>query len=184
MSRALLTLFLLWTSIHATAQGVEGAGGVESIAWFPEFAPYTHGTEVSRSDPVSLDYQLGLGALQKIGGRWRFKKEERISAELARYTWQMTGVFTAADAMDWWRGQLSDAELIYECQGRSCGSSAQWADRVFQERVLYGHEERQQYEVYRLKREDVTYSLVLYAVDRANRRHYVHLDVLRHDSAD
>jgi hypothetical protein len=175
VSRALLTLFLLWISIPATAEGV---------AWFPELVPYVHAAEVSRSAPARVDFKLGLGALQKIGGRWRFKHEEQVDGELARYTWQMTGAYTAAEALDWWRDQLADAELIYQCRGRSCGSSAQWADLVFQERVLYGHEERQQYVVYRLVRMNVTYSLVLYAVDRANRRHYLHLDVLRHDSPD
>jgi hypothetical protein len=35
--------------------------------------------------------------------------------------------------------------------------------------------------VLRQEQDGVTYSLVLYAVDRANRRHYLHLDVLRHE---
>ena len=74
------------------------------------------------------------------------------------------------------------ASLLYSCGGRSCGSSAQWASRVFEERVLYGHDDRQRYAVWRYSDDDGTWSIVLYASDRANRRHFLRLDLLLHDA--
>ena len=175
MKRALLLLplVLLTGTVQAT-----------SISWFPELQPFPHGSEFSVKDPETVDYQLGLGALQKIGGRWRHKHEQRVQGQLARYTWEISEGYMAEEALAWLQQQLTSAQLLYQCVGRSCGSSAQWANRVFQQRVLYGHDERQHYAVLRLEKEGVTYSLVLYAVDRANRRHYVHLDVLRHNAAN
>lgn len=152
------------------------------ISWFPEIKPFPHSTEFAVSAAAPTDYQLGLGALQKIGGRWRHKHEERVQGQLARYTWQIDDGYSAKEALAWLQQQIPAAQLLYQCEGRSCGSSAQWASRVFQQRVLYGHDERQHYVVLRLLKEGTTYSLVLYAVDRANRRHYVHLDVLRHEA--
>ena len=156
----------------------------QAISWFPEIKPFPHADEFSVSAPEPTDYLLGLGALQKIGGRWRHKHSEHIEGELARYTWQIREGYSALEGLQWLQDQLPEnARPLYQCEGRSCGSSAQWANRVFHQRVLYGHDERQHYSVFQLEKGGETYTLVLYAVDRANRRHYLHLDVLRHTPA-
>ncbi len=157
---------------------------LSGLAQAPDFQPWSHAREFSSSGPVETDYLLGLGALQKVGGRWRHKHSEALRGELTRATWQVDEGFTAAEAFDWYRQQLpAGAELLFECQGRSCGSSAQWASRVFDERELYGHDERQHYGVWRLQRDAVNWYLVLYASDRANRRHFLRLDTLRQTPA-
>jgi hypothetical protein len=153
---------------------------LSGLAQAPDLQPWSHAKEFSHSSAADTDYLLGLGALQKIGGRWRHKHSEALRGELSRTTWQLDDGFTAGEAFDWYQQQLAvDAELLFECQGRSCGSSAQWANRVFGERVLYGHDERQRYGVWRLQRDDVNWFVVLYAVDRANRRHFLRMDTLR-----
>jgi hypothetical protein len=155
------------------------------LAQAPDLQPWSHAKEFSRSSPGETDYLLGLGALQKVGGRWRHKHREALRGDLTRVTWQVDEGFTAGEAYDWYRQQLSvGAELMFECQGRSCGSSAQWASRVFDERELYGHEERQHYGVWRLQRDGVNWFVVLYASDRANRRHFLRLDTLRQTPVD
>jgi hypothetical protein len=131
--------------------------------------------------PETLDYLVGLGAYQKIHSRWRLANSDVIRGELTRVTWQVQEGFTAQEGFDWYRERLpEDAELLFECEGRACGSSAQWANRMFEQRILYGHDDRQRLGVWRLEDGGDTWTLVLYAVDRANRRHYVHLDRLRH----
>lgn len=153
---------------------------LSGLAQAPDLQPWSHAKEFSHSSVGETDYLLGLGALQKIGGRWRHKHSEALRGELSRTTWQLDDGFTAGEAFDWYQQQLAvDAELLFECHGRSCGSSAQWANRVFGERVLYGHDERQRYGVWRLQRDDANWFVVLYAVDRANRRHFLRLDMLR-----
>jgi hypothetical protein len=155
------------------------------LAQTPDLQPWSHAKEFSRSSPGETDYLLGLGALQKVGGRWRHKHSEALRGDLTRVTWQVDEGFTAGEAYDWYRQQLSvGAALLFECQGRSCGSSAQWASRVFEERELYGHDGRQHYGVWRLQRDDVNWFVVLYASDRANRRHFLRLDTLRQTPVD
>ena len=147
----------------------------------PEIQPWKHAEEVARTEQPATDYLLGLGALQKIRGLWRHKASETITGDLQRVTWKANSGFTSEEGYDFLRGQLSQqGELLFECTGRQCGSSAQWASRVFEERLLYGHDDRQRYSAWRFIDEDATWSIVLYASDRANRRHYLHMDVLRH----
>jgi hypothetical protein len=135
----------------------------------------------SSSGPETLDYLLGLGAFQKVRSRWRLDESDVIRGDLQRITWQVEEGFTAEEGYEWYRAKLpDDAELLFECEGRACGSSAQWANRIFEQRILYGHDDRQRYGVWRVSSAKETWTLVLYAVDRANRRHFVHLDRLRH----
>ena len=55
----------------------------------PVFEPWSHAVELSRSGPEEADYLLGLGALQKVGGRWRHKRSESLHGQLQRITWQL-----------------------------------------------------------------------------------------------
>jgi hypothetical protein len=165
-----------------TALLIAGLSTLSMAADAPQFEPWVHATEYSRKGPTTVDYLLGLGALQKIGGRWQHKHSEALGGELTSVTWQLKEGFTAEEAFAWYAQQLpGDAQLLFECGGRSCGSSAQWANRVFDERVLYGHDERQHYAAWRLSKDDVSWVLVLYAVDRANRRHFLRMDLLQQD---
>lgn len=155
------------------------------LAAEPLLQPWPHAQQVSHSSGAEVDYLLGLGALQKVGGRWRHKRSEIISGELERSSWLIAEAYTADEAYQWYRQQLvTEAELLFECQGRDCGSSAQWADQVFQERILYGHEARQRYSAWRLQRAEESWLVVLYSVDRANRRYYIHIDQLREAASD
>lgn len=137
--------------------------------------------EFSRSGPVQAEYLLGLGAYQKIHSRWQLKKSEIVFGDLERITWKVHEGFTAEEGFDWFASKMpAAAQQLFYCEGRACGSSAQWASRIFDERVLYGHDDRQRYGVWRLEEADVTWTIVLYATDRANRRHFLRMDRLRH----
>jgi hypothetical protein len=159
--------------------GLTGIASASELASPSALPSYPQSEEVIRSGPEVVDYLLGLGAFQKIGGRWRHKDSELLRGQLTRITWQVDEGYTAQEAFQWLSEQIPEsASLLFSCDGRSCGSSAQWANRVFKQRLLYGHDERQRYGVWRLPAEAGGATLVLYGVDRANRRHYVHLDLI------
>lgn len=151
-------------------------------AALPDEPVVDHGTLVASNATEPREYLLGLGAYQKIGGRWRHKHSESVRGQLTRYTWLIDEGYTTEDAYGWALQLMPPgSEELYSCRGRACGSSAQWANRVFGQRLLYGHDDRQQYSVWRFNDGTDDWSLVIYAVDRANRRHYLHLDILQHD---
>jgi hypothetical protein len=156
----------------------QGASGEGEQPTFLGQVAYPHSRVIHNSGTIVGEYLLGLGALQKVGGRWRHKRSEILQGSLQRTTWQVNEPYTADEAFTWIQEHLpEDVEVLFECQGRDCGSSAQWADRVFQQRLLYGHDDRQRYGAYRLVGGETW--VVVYAADRANRRHYVHVDVLQ-----
>jgi hypothetical protein len=70
------------------------------------------------------------------------------------------------------------AELIFQCEARACGSSVQWANRIFNERLLYGTEESQRYRVYAVIAGDVSYRLLIYGSARSSDRQYLHAELL------
>jgi hypothetical protein len=141
---------------------------------------YPHAQTISLAQENVLDYEVGLGAMQKVGGAWKFKHSERFNGALTRYTWQIVDGFTSLEVMAELAGkveQLDAAELLFSCEGRSCGQGVQWANRVFHQPVLYGREELQQYRVYSVGKEARSI-LTIYAAARTADRQYLHAQVL------
>lgn len=149
--------------------------------WLRQLNDYPHARLVDSSEGGVTDHEIGLGAIQKVRGSWRFKESERLSGELLRYTWQILDGFTSREVMEELVGAVEGqqgSELIFECVGRACGSAVQWANRVFRQRVLYGREGEQRYRVYALQQEHL-YRLVIYSAARTADRQYLHVDLLR-----
>jgi hypothetical protein len=157
------------------------AQDLEPIALLEQLDAYPHATQIDYFEEPVIDHEIGLGAIQKSRGEWRFKRSVRLSGTLISYTWQITDGFTADEVMD----ELLDlvakreaAELLFACKGRACGPSVQWANWVFSERVLYGREEMQRYRVYALA-ESKNYRLVAYSAARTTDRQYLRVELLQ-----
>ena len=146
---------------------------------------FPHAVEVSSFRRDVIGHEVPLGALKKVRGEWRFKDSERLSGLLIGYTWQILNGFTASQIMSGIQDELAadpTAEQLFNCVGRACGHSAQWANRVFRERVLYGREDMQRYSIYRLTG-DTEYCLLIYSAARTEDRQYLHMELLRVDKA-
>jgi len=142
---------------------------------------YPHAQEVAAAELEVLDHEIGLGAMQKSRGAWQFKTSERLSGHLSRHTWQIVDGFTSIEVMEELIAELEAAEgsrLLFTCDGRACGSSVQWANRVFGQRVLYGRADLQYYRVYALEA-GTGYRLAIYSAARTADRQYLHVDLLR-----
>ncbi len=142
---------------------------------------YPHAVSVTQFEGEVQDHEIGLGAIRKVSGAWKFKTSERLSGVLKRNTWQIVDGFTSQEILAELEAALEhegDSELLFACEGRSCGQGVQWANRVFGERVLYGREEMQRYRVYDLKGA-ATYRVLLYSSARTADRQYLHMESLR-----
>ncbi|MEM1143800.1 MAG: DUF4892 domain-containing protein [Pseudomonadota bacterium] len=98
-------------------------------------------------------YMVPLGAIQKVRGSWSPRESERLSGTLHRYTWRVLDGFNSQEVIADLVATLGSDdryELLFSCEARACGSSVQWANRVFEERLLYGREVSQRYFVYRV----------------------------------
>ena len=178
-----LFIFLLLPLTSAFAQ----EGVVESSA--SEAGPqqvldtlnsYPHVLVIGASDTEVVDHEVGLGALQKVRGAWRFKESERISGRLQRFTWQVTDGFSSEELFEELSGKLAalnGAELLFSCQGRACGHGSQWANRVFSQKILYGRDDLQRYRVYGFAEPELS-RVVIYASSRTSERHYLQADLI------
>jgi len=164
---------LMLLAAHARG-GAAGPGVLETLEAFP------HAESMERRELRVVDHQVGLGALQKIHGDWEFRDSERLSGLLTRETFRIVDGFAAAQVLGSLEEQLVErgSRLLFRCEGRACGHAAQWANRVFGQRVLYGRADEQRYRVHALQRDGREWRVVLYAGARTSDRQYVHVDVL------
>lgn len=124
---------------------------------------------------------LPLGAMQKVRGVWAPRESERVSGELVGFSWRISDGFTVHEVLEGLETSLAnaDAELLFECDARACGSSSQWANRVFNERLLYGQEASQRYRCYRVALPAGEYRVMIYASARTASRQYLHVQSVR-----
>jgi hypothetical protein len=166
--------------LQSTACLVRAATPLELLQ---ELDDYPHAQVISSSDEQVLDYELGLGSIKKVRGVWRFKNSERKTGYLQTYTWQIVDGFSSEEVMQSLQESLEqdkNASVLFACDGRSCGQGAQWANRVFHQRVLYGREDLQRYRIYSLQGSEGTeYRLVIYSAARTADRQYLHVELLQ-----
>jgi Domain of unknown function (DUF4892) len=161
--------------------GIANGASPEPLALLERLDAYPYTKQVTFAKREVLDHEIGLGAIQKVRGEWRFKHSERLSGTLMSYTWQILDGYGSAQVMeDFLDAVTTDvgANLLFSCQGRACGQGVQWANRVFHEQVLYGREDLQRYRVYAIEGEQ-TYRLVVYSAKRTEDRQYLHVELLR-----
>lgn len=155
------------------------AQGQELPAPLAELLASPHAQLMSQRGPeVVNDHEIGLGALQKRRGQWQFKHSTRHSGELTRYTWQIVDGYSSQEVLAEIEEQLAsaDATVVFSCEGRACGHGTQWANRVFNERVLYGRDDLQRYRVYQLAEQGDF--VLLYSSARTADRQYLHAELL------
>lgn len=156
---------------------IRADAGLELLQRLNEFP---HAQLLDLDEEEVLDYEVGLGAMQKVGGAWRFKDSERSNGKLTSYTWQIIDGFTSIEVMDELvkeAEQLEEASLLFACEGRACGRGVQWANRVFHQPLLYGREDMQRYRAYSLGSEPGSL-LILFAAARTADRQYLHAELL------
>jgi hypothetical protein len=140
----------------------------------------------ARRDEAVRGHLIGLGAMQKVRGVWGPDESVRLSGELSRFTWRLLDGYPSELLLEDLEAELSAGfvlESLYRCEARACGDSAQWANRMFGERVLYGRADSQRYRVYATSAAGVEYRLMLYASARTSDRQYLHAEVLALDES-
>lgn len=136
---------------------------------------------VNYQPPLLIDYSLALGSVEKVNGVERLEREERLTGYLKRISYRVPDGNTTRTVFNDFKEQLDklNAEMLFTCQGRGCGSSNYWANDVFGFSQLYGVERSQYYMAARLP--GVT--VVIYVTERGNRRVYAHIDLIETDAA-
>jgi hypothetical protein len=142
---------------------------------------YPHAQVVQQQVQQTDDYVLPVGRLRKVDGVWRAQKDLRLKGELQRITWMLPTGQTVSMAGQYYEALLAshDAQRLYACDARDCGSSNEWANGVFKVSELYGPDRNQVFRAYVIE-EGVHWNYIaLYLIERGNGRSYVHIDHMR-----
>lgn len=114
-----------------------------------------------------------MGRVDSIRRDLRIGDELNLDAALETVTYQIPEG-TAVDAVrDHYLSQLG-GDVLFQCEGRGCGRSNDWANQVFNDATLYGPDRHQRYVALEWQGRLVA----LYVIERGNRRIYAHLRFL------
>jgi hypothetical protein len=182
---SVVTVSVLAVSVFADVVAPESRSLPEQL--YAAFQDSPHSLSVDVSVNAVEDHVVGLGALQKIEGSWRFKRSERLSGQLKSSTWQIVDGFTSEEVLSDITAKIDASEsyeLLFACDARACGHGSQWANRVFRQRILYGRQDLQRYRVYSLNESGGAYRIILYASARTADRQYLQFDILKISTAE
>lgn len=170
MPYLLLILLLLSPSLRAE-QGI-----------FPVPAP-AHARLIAQDDMAEAERFYPMSALRRISNQARAELRLEVDGHLARQTYQLASGHLAQPAFAQVRKALqTDADLLFWCEGRDCGASTLWANAVFDRADLSAPDDQQLFGLWRVKAQPETV-LAVYAVNRANRRSYLHVEQLHSESS-
>lgn len=124
------------------------------------------------------DHWVILGAIERIKGAVKPEAEERLSGRLTSWLWQIPAGHDVNESMGFIKKQIpSSATPLYECEGRACGLSNDYANQVFVQSILYGRDSDQKYWI-AFDRANKNTLWVVYGTQRSNKRVYVYAEKL------
>jgi len=141
---------------------------------------FTGSKIVSFKDVAEQERIYPQGAIRRISGTLRYEREVAAQGQLTAVTYELPRTHTANEVFAKARSDLQaqDAELLYWCVGRECGSSSLWANAVFNNATLTGSDDQQTYALLRLAEPRQDSLLALYSITRGNKRAYLHAELL------
>lgn len=87
-----------------------------------------------------------LGAIERIKGQVKPENELYLSGKITRWLWQLPGGYNSEQAFTQMRQQLGEKVVdLYSCEGRQCGLSNDFANKVFKRSILSGRDSDQLY---------------------------------------
>lgn len=135
------------------------------------------GAEVveSKTDPKVITRRIFLGSLKKINNVLEPESLEFVSGSRQSTTYYIPNERRVGKVVEFYKDQMNrSARILFECNGRDCGSSNYWANTVFQTPILYGPEQYQNYLVGKTKVHGDYVSI--YIGQRGTRKIYVHVE--------
>jgi hypothetical protein len=124
-----------------------------------------------------IDHWVILGSVERIIGSVEPESDARLSGELSNWLWKIPTGHDVKSSFSFVQGQMSESVVtLYECTGRICGLSNDYANQVFSQSILTGRNSEQKYWV-GFEPDKNTLWLV-YGSERSNQRVYLYAEKL------
>ena len=157
---------------------VAGSRDLEVLSRFPA------SKIVGFKDIPSTERIYPQGAIRRISGNLRYERQVAGTGQLTRVTYELPSTHSANEVFASARESLQaqNAQLLYWCVGRECGSSSLWANAVFTNATLTGSDDQQSYALLRLAEPEQDSLVALYSITRGNKRAYLHAELFKADA--
>ncbi len=167
-----LCLLFLWGSAHSS--DIPGSSNLPGIDRYP------NATIVRYGEGEKVNYPLVASTIKKVNGVVRADEEQRHDGAWRRVIYLMPDGHGSDAGFRYFSDRLNKlgVKTLYQCDGRHCGPSNIWANKVFEEANLYGLDKDQFYLLGARTVDNQTEYYVLYTVRRGNKRVYAMVDQL------
>ncbi len=168
-------VFVLLVSLGLVAKS-ESASVVNPIGLFP-------GSDLVEQEMTeSTGHFLALGAMKKINHELLPEKSILVPGRKDASTYYLPEARGTKQIAEYYKSEVMEAaNILFECQGRACGSSSFWANNHFKSAILYGPEQYQHYLIAQRsvpEQMDEGDYIVIYVGQRATRKIYVHIEYI------
>lgn len=126
------------------------------------------------SDPQPREHEFIVSHVEKIRRELKVADEVRVNARETVAIYQLPAETPLETVIDYYRKVVPVDDVRFSCRGRDCGRSAQWANQVFGQAILYGPDADQFY----LAGQRAEGLVSLYVIERGNRRVLVMIRLL------
>lgn len=124
------------------------------------------------------DHWVILGAIERIKGAVEPEGEVRLSGRLSSWLWQVPVGHDVEESFGFIKRQIKDSAItLFNCDGRSCGLSNDFANQVFAQSILYGRDSEQKYWV-GLEAGSKDTLWIIYGGQRSNKKVYLYVEKL------
>lgn len=130
---------------HLKALCILGLGLVSSYGYSNQTLEQFKGANLIKHDQSSqVDYAIPLANLKKSARTWIPIKAKQVQGELSSSLFKFGRNESLLPIYDFYRKQMTaSSNILYECSGRTCGSSNAWANNFFNDYRLYGADANQ-----------------------------------------
>lgn len=166
----------IWLLLLASGVVAQQSGNPDDHAVFSGFPD----AEISELETIEdTNYRVVLGSLQSTRGQVVPEASERVRGDLTRILYQIPDGFSGQDVYDFFVDQMRsrDYSELFTCAGRACGSSENWANDIFGNRILYGPVRNQFYLVMGSDPSGQFY-VSAYVITRINRQILAFLEII------
>lgn len=162
-------------------------GVLYALLWVPSFDLYAAELalpvhprgrlEINQVAVADEPINFILSSAQRIRHEITFERVIKVFGTVSSSTYRMPSDLKRSDVTEWFKQQIESLEgkIEFECQQRDCGRATIWATDIFQERVLSTSDANQNYLAVSIDIDDRQHLVMIYVVERGNRRVYAHV---------
>ncbi len=116
-----------------------------AVTSLPPINPHREVVLAATDVQEGSNYAIPLSKMQRADRSWSPEKVLNIESQSTRHTFKIARSADLAGVIRFYSNQIMNEKnkVIFECEGRSCGSSNAWANNFFNDYRLYGRDDNQ-----------------------------------------